>query len=59
MVSATWQAEAEGGGAFEVSFDDGASASYHLIWLATGGDLDVALHPLLGAPAGGTGLNPA
>ena len=38
-----------GDGDFDVSFDDGTSAAYDLIWLATGGDLDVAVHPLLGA----------
>ena len=56
VVAATWREAAAGdgssdgdGGDFEVSFDDGASAAYDLIWLATGGDLDVAVHPLLGA----------
>ena len=55
VSSARWRDAADagdddgggGGGHFEVNFDDGSGGAYDLIWLATGGDLDVSHHPLL------------
>ena len=55
MASAVWRGAADTGGgeldmdtegALEVGFDDGSSGSFDYIWLATGGDMDLALVPI-------------
>ncbi|EOD12148.1 hypothetical protein EMIHUDRAFT_213942 [Emiliania huxleyi CCMP1516] len=47
VESAAWRpAGGEGGGSFDVSFDDGSSERFDYVWLATGGEMDLSLVPL-------------
>ena len=47
VVQAEWRSTGGSDGAIHIRFDDGAVACFDYVWLATGGNVDMTLVPIL------------